>query len=161
MHTYFFPSAGIRMHSDDCHPIRVEYQHHKQLRGGGVENPYINIAVHHRHNAVGTTTIAVRPIDSLEDLTGRIWRMPSQSSIVFSSHDREIEPNRVSCLTDVIVCVPVCVLIPPKHTSRITIILSQYTPTSYMHTIIKYWCMKENTHGDCQNGWRFCSIYNW
>ena len=72
-------TAGIRMHSNEYHPTRVEHQRRKKPG----ENPYVtNIAMHH-HKAVATTTTtaaAVKPTESFEDLTGEFEELKIQSA---------------------------------------------------------------------------------
>lgn len=65
--------TGIRMHSNECHSTRIEYQQHKKPRAGGGEPHYVtNIAMHHRpyvqDNALGATA-NMKTTDSFEDLT--------------------------------------------------------------------------------------------
>lgn len=63
MHTCCFPSAGIRMHSnDEYHSTGVNYQHRKQ-HGRGGEHPYVtNITMH-------CPSVHVKGTGSFEDLS--------------------------------------------------------------------------------------------
>ena len=79
-HTPIFvmPSSGIRMHSNEYHPTRVEHQRRKKPG----ENPYVTNIAMHRHKGMATTATAaaVKPTDSFEDLTGDFEELKIQSA---------------------------------------------------------------------------------
>ena len=76
------PSSGIRMHSNEYHPTRVEHQRRKKPG----ENPYVTNIAMHRHKGVAATatTAAVKPTESFEDLTGEFEEMKKTQSADFS-----------------------------------------------------------------------------